>query len=891
MKLQKILLLLLLSANAFAQDDTVINPIPIKVSYLDSIKATFVNYNVASTVDSLWINELNNDDLYKDITENIATIDLNQSVDYELPTDLLKQRLAEMDAKSPFNIEYNIGLENIIKSFLKNRRKSFERLMGLSEYYFPLFEDAFAKKNVPLEIKYLAVVESALNPKAVSRVGATGIWQFMYQTGKQYKLNIDSYVDDRNDPLKSSEAAAQYMTNMYKIFGDWDLCLAAYNSGAGNVTKAIRRSGGLKNYWNIRKNLPQETAGYVPAFLATMYIYEYHKEHGITPQRAPVKQFATDTIQIKKQISFQHISDLLNIPVSQIQLFNPSYKLNVVPSYSNRAHYLRLPLEQIAVFTSNEDKIYAYAEHQYSKREKQFTREQAIAVNDSLYETSYKNVNRTKYHRVRRGEDLSEIANRYKVSMSDIKGWNRLRSNALKRGRSLKIISSERVAVKVRKDRENKYTDKQAIESVAEVQPSVIYEKQPEVVYEKEPIVKEKVKARYTWEKAYVNKEVVKSYRVQKGDNLSEIADKFNVTVSEIKKWNRLKSNVAQRGQNIKIVVNERVATRVKKPIKDSESVEEEVVQQQEISASGEKYAVLTPIKNENAPEEVVYEAPKKADRSVEPKTPKTYNYEKVVTYKAVTKNYKVKSGDNLGEIADKHNVGVSDLKKWNKLKDNNVVVGRNIKIVSNEKVVTTVKKLVKGNEEEPAEYYTVQKGDNLASIAKKNNITVDELKLWNNLESNKVQLKSKLKVADIANKEPEYTNENVAEYTAPATDVKTIEYIVQQGDNIGSIARKNKVSITDLQEWNQLQSDNVEAGTKIIVGKKLILDKNKTVVVKNSKTEKTSKAKDQLYYVKKGDSLFSIAQKQGVTVSDIKKWNGIRGNELKPGMKLKISL
>ena len=891
MKLQKILLLLLLSASAFAQDDTVINPIPIKVSYLDSIKATFVNYNVASTVDSLWINELNNDDLYKDITENIATIDLNQSVDYELPTDLLKQRLAEMDAKSPFNIEYNVGLENIIKSFLKNRRKSFERLMGLSEYYFPLFEDAFAKKNVPLEIKYLAVVESALNPKAVSRVGATGIWQFMYQTGKQYKLNIDSYVDDRNDPLKSSEAAAQYMTNMYKIFGDWDLCLAAYNSGAGNVTKAIRRSGGLKNYWNIRKNLPQETAGYVPAFLATMYIYEYHKEHGITPQRAPVKQFATDTIQIKKQISFQHISDLLNIPVSQIQLFNPSYKLNVVPSYSNRAHYLRLPLEQIAVFTSNEDKIYAYAEHQYSKREKQFTREQAIAVNDSLYETSYKNVNRTKYHRVRRGEDLSEIANRYKVSMSDIKGWNRLRSNALKRGRSLKIISSERVAVKVRKDRENKYTDKLAIESVAEVQPSVIYEKQAEVDYEKQPIVKEKVKARYTWEKAYVNKEVVKSYRIQKGDNLSEIADKFNVSVSEIKKWNRLKSNVAQRGQNIKIVVNERVATRVKKPIKDTENVEEEVVQQQEISASGEKYAVLTPIKNDNAPEEVVYEVPKKADRSVEPKTPKTYNYEKVVTYKAVTKNYKVRSGDNLGEIAEKHNVGVSDLKKWNKIKGNNVVVGRNIKIVSNEKVVTTVKKLVKGNEEEPAEYYTVQKGDNLASIAKKNNITVDELKLWNNLESNKVQLKSKLKVADIANKEPEYTNENVAEYTAPATDVKTIEYIVQQGDNIGSIARKNKVSITDLQEWNQLQSDNVEAGTKIIVGKKLILDKNKTVVVKNSKTEKTSKAKDQLYYVKKGDSLFSIAQKQGVTVSDIKKWNGIRGNELKPGMKLKISL
>ena len=205
----------------------------------------------------MWVKELNNNDLYADITNDIETIDLNQDVDFELPTDLLKARLAEMDAKSPFNIEYNPGLENLIKSFLKNRRKSFERLMGLSEYYFPLFEDAFSKQNIPLEIKYLAVVESALNPKAVSRVGATGLWQFMYQTGKEYKLSIDSYVDERSDPLKASAAASQYMTNMYKIFGDWDLVLAAYNSGAGNVSKAIRRSGGQKTF-GILKSIYQE---------------------------------------------------------------------------------------------------------------------------------------------------------------------------------------------------------------------------------------------------------------------------------------------------------------------------------------------------------------------------------------------------------------------------------------------------------------------------------------------------------------------------------------------------------------------------------------------------------------------------------------------------------
>lgn len=272
MQLKKIALpvLLFIAGTTFAQDTIVASESyakpQFKISYLDSIKATFKKDAMASCVDSLWMKELSNVDLYDNLASDIKNINIDEKVDFELSTDLLKSRLKAMDAKSPFNIEYNEGLENIIKSFLKNRKKSFERLMAISEYYFPMFEEALAKQNVPLEIKYLAVVESALNPKAVSRVGATGLWQFMFQTGKQYNLNVDSYVDERSDPLKASGAAAQYMSNMYKIFGDWELVLASYNSGAGNVAKAIRRSGGQQNFWNIRKNLPQETQGYVPAF-------------------------------------------------------------------------------------------------------------------------------------------------------------------------------------------------------------------------------------------------------------------------------------------------------------------------------------------------------------------------------------------------------------------------------------------------------------------------------------------------------------------------------------------------------------------------------------------------------------------------------------------------
>src|SRR6187402_2973218 len=243
---------LLLTLAVFSQNPTTKSEIVCyerPLSYLDSIKNSFVKYDRTVKTDSLWMNQIGSSfDIYKDLETEINTVNIDKDIDNELPTELLKKRLAAMDAKSPFNIEYNQGLENLIKSFLKNRKKAFATQMAIAQYYFPLFEEALAKQNVPLEIKYLAVVESALNPKAVSRVGATGLWQFMYHTGKQYNLKIDSYVDDRSDPLKASEAAAQYMSNMYAIFGDWDLVLASYNSGPGNVAKAIRRSGGQQNY-------------------------------------------------------------------------------------------------------------------------------------------------------------------------------------------------------------------------------------------------------------------------------------------------------------------------------------------------------------------------------------------------------------------------------------------------------------------------------------------------------------------------------------------------------------------------------------------------------------------------------------------------------------------
>ena len=265
---------LLVSSVGFAQESLEQNTLTLpKLSYLDSLKNTFVNHSTSNCIDERWMAELTNTELSENMFSDISSLNIDSEVSYDLSSEVLKKRLAKMDAKSPFNIEYNPALENTIKSFLKNRTKAFERLMAVSEYYFPMFEEHLAKYNIPLELKYLAIVESALNPKAKSRVGASGLWQFMYPTGKQYNLEVNSYVDERHDPLKATEAACQYLSHLYEIFGDWSLVLASYNAGPGNVSKAIRRSRGSQNYWNIRKFLPRETANYVPAFLATMYIY------------------------------------------------------------------------------------------------------------------------------------------------------------------------------------------------------------------------------------------------------------------------------------------------------------------------------------------------------------------------------------------------------------------------------------------------------------------------------------------------------------------------------------------------------------------------------------------------------------------------------------------
>ncbi|MDT0294672.1 LysM peptidoglycan-binding domain-containing protein [Mesonia ostreae] len=461
----------------------------------DSTQIFLGDYQSAREVDSLWKAKLLNSDLYETMNESVLMVADLDSVNYKVvSTDTLKARLARINAKTPFNVEYNPSLESVINYYIKRRKESVERLLSLSQYYFPLFEEKLDKYDIPLEMKYLAIVESALNPRAKSRVGATGLWQFMFATGKMHGLDVSSYVDERMDPVLSTEAACQYLANLYKTFGDWDLALASYNSGPGNVAKAIRRSGGNTNYWELRNYLPRETAGYVPAFIATMYMFEYAEEHGFKPYRPEITYFETDTIKVKKLIKFDQIATVTGVDKELLSFLNPSYKIDIIPYQEDEEYYIRLPLREAGVFVSNENLIYNFVEDQIAKEKEEKSLPTYVNAEDKIR------------YKVRSGDFLGKIASKYGVGISQIKRWNGLRSNRLKVGQRLSI-------------------------------------------YPRKPVTTASVNTSSKGKSSSM-----KTYTVKQGDSLWSISRKFSgVSVKNIQKWNGISGSRLKPGMKLKV--------------------------------------------------------------------------------------------------------------------------------------------------------------------------------------------------------------------------------------------------------------------------------------------------------------------------------------------------
>lgn len=372
------------------------------------------------TTDSLlnlwYVHRLNNS-----LDEGIYNMD---SVHFtsNVPDSVLVDRIKRMNAY--VTVPYNEKVRDYMILYSEKMPTKMQHMLGLAQYYMPIFEETLSRYDMPQELKYMAIIESALNPVAVSRVGAKGMWQFMYNTARSYGLKINSFVDERYDPVKSADAAARYMRDAYRIFGDWNLAISSYNCGSGNVLKAIKRSGSNK-FWDIYEYLPRETRGYVPAFVGAMYAFNYFKEYGMTPSQVSLPSHA-DTIHVRKMLHFSQVSDVVGIPLQTLRDMNPQYLHDIVPG--EEGYVLKIPSSYTSAFVEREDSVYAY------KADELFN----PTVMQNLKESGTVDSERIVY-KVKSGDYLGRIASRYGVSVNKIKEWNHLRNNNLRVGQRLVI--------------------------------------------------------------------------------------------------------------------------------------------------------------------------------------------------------------------------------------------------------------------------------------------------------------------------------------------------------------------------------------------------------------------------------------------------------------------
>lgn len=466
------------------------------------------------------------------------------------------KRLSQMP--TVIEMPYNQIVRSYINMYTQRRRELVESMLGMSLYYMPIFEQALERHGLPLELRYLPVIESALNPDAVSRVGATGLWQFMLPTARGLGLEINSLVDERRDPYASSEAAATYLKQLYNMYNDWSLAIAAYNCGPGNVNKALRRAGGEnKDFWSIYYFLPQETRGYVPAFIAANYVMTYYNQHNISPALAK-RPIITDSVHINKRVHFNQVAAVLDIPVEELRVLNPQYRKDIIPG-DIRPYSLVLPSMQVYSYIMSEDSIVSHDANLYAQRT--VVEPTPLDYIDPNMEYTTKLV--VKKHKVRRGETLSKIASKYGVTVAELKKWNGLRKNSIARGKVLKINTYQRVATGKKKNVEAQQSaelaqvaDSAAITAVTDSANIAAKEVAAAPVTEAKatPKVNDTAKAKEKPKAKPAPKQSYRYHTVKRGESLSTIARRYKgVTIADIQRANSIKGTNIRAGQKLKI--------------------------------------------------------------------------------------------------------------------------------------------------------------------------------------------------------------------------------------------------------------------------------------------------------------------------------------------------
>ena len=514
---------------------------------------------------------------------------LDADVEKRSTGEVSEQEYIKRLAALPTEIEmpYNQVVRSYIDRYIKRNRTLVEEMLGMSLYYMPIFEQALEQEQLPLELKYLPVIESALNPNAVSRAGAAGLWQFMVGTGKGLGLEVNSLVDERRDPYRSSTMAATYLKNLFSIYNDWSLAIAAYNCGPGNVNKALRRAGGEgADFWAIYPYLPRETRGYVPAFIAANYVMTYFKQHNISPTLAR-KPLITDTVGVTRRIHFNQIAAVLNMPVEELRALNPQYRRDVIPGDSEHYYTLVLPSQQVYSYIMSEDSIANYDRKLYAHREVVEPTETTVSQTESRpYTWETKTV--TSWHKVRKGENATTIAKRYGMSTSQLASLNGLKRGRVQRGQSLKVTTTKRVKVyhdaeptsgegkqaSASGDNDEGEDDNSEDEQIAEVKRVQQEAKQAETTKRAERAERERQQARRAEERkttpretGYMNRQQASashskhektprttSHTVKKGESWSRIADRAGISVTELKKANpSIKGDKLPMGVTLKV--------------------------------------------------------------------------------------------------------------------------------------------------------------------------------------------------------------------------------------------------------------------------------------------------------------------------------------------------
>ena len=638
--------------------------------------------------------------------QNYAVLSGDSETKDDVPTSVedYLQRLKALP--TVIEMPYNQVVRSYIDMYTQRRRTLVEEMLGLSLYYMPIFEQALEQEGLPLELKYLPVIESALNPDAVSRVGATGLWQFMLSTAKGLGLEVNSLVDERRDPIRSSELAAKYLKQLYEIYGDWSLAIASYNCGPGNVNKALRRAGGGKqDFWDIYYYLPKETRGYVPAFIAANYVMTYHNDHNIGNALAK-RPVLTDTIHITQRVHFDQISEVLGIPVEELRVLNPQYRRDEIPG-DIRPYALTLPSKQVYSYIVSEDSIVNHNSAKYARRT---TAVPGGEISDS--ETQLV----VKYHKVKRGETLSIIARRYGVSVSTLKKWNGLRSSRLKTGQRLRINTYQRVAKK----------------------------EEPETVQEElaENKVEQPVEKPNTTVQQSVDVDT-KYHTVRRGETLGLIAERYGVTVSRLKDWNDLRSNKIFVGQRLKVVS---MVDKGEIEVEGDADVQEnatthKVRRGESLFSIAEDYGVtidnlkewnnLSSSSIDAGQTLIVNASAAKASKKSSGSSEK----------KAATTKHKVRRGETLGAIAFRYGVTVDNLKDWNNLSSSRIDVGQTL-IVKGSKSTSSLR-----SSKSSYTTHTVRNGETLGGIAERYGTTASAIRKANGIKGSMIRKGQKLKI------------------------------------------------------------------------------------------------------------------------------------------------